>query len=247
MANLYHLVLYQPLLNLLVILYQTTAGGDLGVAIIELTVLIQLILFPIVRRNLRTQMVMQKIQPELRRTQELYKKDPAKQYQAMMATYREHHISPFGGFALTFVQLLLIIPLYQIFLHIFAAETLTQLYSFVSQPAALANISLGLINLPQPSILLVVLTAAMQLLQGWLMFQPLAGSGPGPASSKMMILMGPVITVVIFSRLPAAVGLYWLASTIASIGQTVIIRRQLTTSHDQPRSLCSKTDSPDGV
>ncbi len=247
MIYLYHIILYQPLLNLLMVLYQTIAWGDLGVAIIGLTVLIQLILFPIVRRNLRTQMVMQRIQPELRRTQELHKKDPAKQYQAMMATYREHNISPFGGFALTFVQLLLIIPLYQIFLHIFSTETLAQLYPFVSRPTALANISLGLINLQQPSILLVVLTAVMQLLQGWLMFRPLAGSGPNQASSKMMILMGPVITVVIFSRLPAAVGLYWLTSTIASICQTIIIRRQLTTSHDQPRSLRPKTDSPNGI
>ena len=69
MSWLYHTLFHDPLLNGLVFLYQTVALEDLGLAIILLTILIRIILFPVFQKSVRYQMAMQEIQPKLKKIQ----------------------------------------------------------------------------------------------------------------------------------------------------------------------------------
>ena len=62
---LYTELLYRPLLNLLVVVYNIVPGHDLGITIIILTVIIKLILYPLNRKSIESQRVMQAIQPQI--------------------------------------------------------------------------------------------------------------------------------------------------------------------------------------
>lgn len=230
MRQIYEAVLYQPLLNALIVLYQTVAFNDLGVAIIMLTILIRLVLFPVFQKSARHQAIMQKLQPKLKEIQETHRKDKEKQANAMMGLYREHGINPFSGFLLLLVQLPVLIALYHIFLSSLAPGFLTGLYGFVEAPAAIKTSFLGLIDLGKPSILMVGLAAIAQYFQGRLaVLAPEKGREPTQAEKigRWMTVVGPLITLLIFYRLPAAVSLYWVVTSVFSIGQQSIINRTI--------------------
>lgn len=230
MAYLYHAILYQPLLNALVFFYNTIAFQDFGLSIVYLTVLIRLILFPLFHKGARHQAIMQRLQPELKKIQELHRGNKVKQAEATMEVYRKNEVNPFAPFVLLLVQLPILIALYQIFLKSFSPEFLSGLYSFVEAPTKIEPTSLGLIDLAKPSILMVGLAALAQYFQGRL---ALPKSEKGKLLSqaekigRQMVYVGPVLTLVIFYKLPAAIGLYWVVTSLFSIVQQIIINRQL--------------------
>lgn len=230
MSYLYHTILYNPLLNILIFLYNTIAVRDLGLSIILLTVLIRLILFPIFHKSARHQVVMQKLQPAIKKIQETHKSDREKQAQAMMALYKEHNVNPFSGFLLLIVQLPILIALYQIILKSLKPGVLAGLYNFVSAPLAINTSFLGLINLQERSIFIVVLAGLAQYLQAKLAIPKRESSAnltPAEKTVRQMVFIGPLITVIIFYNLPAAVGLYWLATSLFSIVQQIIVNKQI--------------------
>lgn len=220
-------LLYRPIFNALVLLYEYAAWQDLGIAIILLTILIRIILFPLFQVSMRQQYKMQLIQPHVKKIQNDHKDSREKQAQALMAIYKEHGVNPFSGILLMFLQLPIFIALFWVFRDGITTETLAQLYSFVSPPAEVPHTFLGLIDLKTKSIILVGLAALAQYFQGRLTLTP-----QSEKIAKQMVIFGPVLTVAIMAFLPAAIALYWLASSVFSIFQQLIIKKQ----HDQPRA-----------
>ncbi len=100
----------QPIFNLLLILY--TAVGDFGMAIILFTVLIRLIMWPLLRKQLHHGRIMRKLQPEIKQVREKYRGDNQKQSVALMDLYKKHGVSPLGSFGLLFIQIPVFIGLF---------------------------------------------------------------------------------------------------------------------------------------
>src|SRR4030042_6999538 len=90
-------LLYKPLFNVLMLLYVYLPGQDLGIAIIALTLVIRLILFPSYLKTLRSQQMLKKIQPQIDQIRELHKGDQSRQSQELMKVYRENKVSPFSS------------------------------------------------------------------------------------------------------------------------------------------------------
>jgi YidC/Oxa1 family membrane protein insertase len=228
MIAFYHAVIATPLLNILVLLYDTVAFHDLGVAIIIFTVLIRLALYPLFQKSMRHQLVMQEIQPKMKVIQEKHKGNYQDQSQAMLELYREHKINPFSGIFLLIVQLPILLAVYHLFLHIFRDGALDALYSFIPHPHMFEPLSLGFINLQHSNWPIVIVTAILQYIQTRLSISNAKGAATSQQAMtlKMMSYIGPIITLVIFSRLPAAVTIYWLTTSLLSIGQQYMINRQ---------------------
>jgi YidC/Oxa1 family membrane protein insertase len=231
-SNFFFVILYQPLVNALIFLYNTVALENLGVAIILLTVAIRLLLFPFFHKSARQQTIMQKLQPKLKAIQAEHKKDRAKQTEAMMALYRDHNVNPFSGILFLLIQIPVLITLYRIFISGLSPEAFAPaLYSFVRVPEVFDASLLGLINLGSQSILMVFAAAIAQYFQGRLAIpkraDPNASMTPQEKISRNMMYVGPVLTLVIFYSFPAAVALYWLVSSLFSIAQQIIINRDL--------------------
>jgi YidC/Oxa1 family membrane protein insertase len=230
MGNFFHVILYQPLLNALIFFYNTVAFGDLGISIILLTVLIRLILFPIFQKSVRSQTILQRIQPKIKKIQEDHKHDKEKQAKELLSLYQEHKVNPFSGFLFLLIQLPILIILYQLFLKGLTTASFGDLYNFIATPKNFQTFFVGLINLQNKSILLVVLAAIAQFFQGRLALPKIDKTkelSPAERITRQMVFTAPLITLFIFFNLPAAVSLYWLTSSMFSIGQQVIINKQI--------------------
>lgn len=230
MTYLYHLIFKYPILNILIYFYQTIAAHDLGLAIIFTTIFIRLILYPFFHTGAKQQVLMQRIQPHVKRIQEEHKDDRDKQAQALMALYKEHGVNPFSSILLLIIQLPILIALYRIILYTIPSGVFTGLYSFVTAPAHITPTFLGLIDLASKNIWMVLVAAGAQFLQARLAIWRNPNSNTLSAAEKMarqMAFIAPVITIVIFYAFPAAVALYWITSSLFSVLQQLIVNRHL--------------------
>lgn len=225
----YNLFIYDPLLNALIFLYQTIAFKNLGLAIILLTIVIRFLLFPIFYKSAKHQLMIQRLQPKIKKIQEDYRNNKEKQTQAILELYRDHKFNPFTGFFLMLVQIPILVALYQIFRDVLSPEGLNGLYSFIKNPGVIDSSFLGLINLKNSSILIVSLAAIAQYFYG-LMSLPQKKEGkelqPAEKAGRNMVFLGPVLTLLIFYKLPSAIALYWFVSSLLSIGQQFILNKK---------------------
>ncbi|MBI3273531.1 MAG: membrane protein insertase YidC [Candidatus Colwellbacteria bacterium] len=223
MSQLFHIILYQPLFNLLVFLYNNT-GQDVGIAIFFLTVIIKLVLYPFTKKTLESQKAMQALQPKIKEIQEKHSHDKAAQAQETMKLYKDYGVHPLGGCLPVLIQLPLLIALFQVFRTGFDAEALTNLYLFIKNPGELNPWLLGIIDLSKKNASLAFLAGVSQffhtyLISGGNMFQKTASEDMGKAMQKQMVFMAPVITFIVSLSLPAALPFYWLINTLLSIGE----------------------------
>jgi len=228
LSQIFYSLLYQPLFNALIFLYQSLPGQDFGIAIIVLTSIIRIILAPLMMRSLKSQKLMAAVQSEVKEIQQKYKDNPQKQTGEIMALYKDNQINPFDGLILLLIQLPILLALYQVFWRGLRPEELNYLYSFVSKPEVINFTFLGLINLSQPSLLLSVLAGIAQFIQSKTMPQAKKSTTNTQGQtaeivSNQMLYFFPVITVLILLKMPSAVGLYWIVTTIFSIIQQYLI------------------------
>jgi len=230
MSALFNEILYRPFLNALVFLYNTVAIEDIGIAIILLTLVIRFALFPIFQKAMVHQRLSQEIQPRIKKIQEKHKNDKEAQAKEIFALYAEYKINPFTPFLLLLVQLPVLIALYQVFRNVASgAEQFGSLYSFVHAPAQLELSFLGAFDLAAPSIALALVAAGAQFIQTKLSLSRVKKAPGNPDTAemmgKMMLFIGPGMTLAILWHFPAAIGLYWLTTTIFSIIQQVIVNK----------------------
>lgn len=223
-------ILVRPFFNALVFLYEAISFNDLGLAIIMLTVIIRIILYPLFYKIYKNQTLLQKIQPEIKRIQHDHKDNREKQAQELLTLYKQHKVNPFSNFFLILVQIPILIALFQVFKTGISPESLEDLYRFVSKPEMVANTFLNLIDLTKPNIIIVGLSSITQYFQGLLSSPKTQKSqelSQAEKVSRQMIFIGPVFTLIILYKLPAAIGLYWLTTSVFSLIQQTLINRSL--------------------
>lgn len=228
---------YRPLFNALFFIYNSVAFHDLGLAIIILTVIVRLILYPLFHKSQKHQTVMQKIQPKIKAIQDLHKEDKMKQTTAMMDLYKEHNVNPFSGIFLILLQIPVFIGLYKVFSQNFTDKSFLDLYSFIAKPSEVHTSFLGLIKLYEPSIILIALAAILQYIQGYLAL-PKATSDAQPSTQerigRQMVYIAPLLTITILWRFPSAVALYWATTSLFSVIQQLVVNKQLKAAKATP-------------
>ncbi len=237
-VDLFTTVVYEPLYNGLIFIMSVLPWADAGIAVIIFTVVIRLILFPLSRKAVQTQMKIREFDSELKEIKEKYKDDKQQQAQEMMAFYKDKGINPFSSFLLLLIQLPIIITLYHIFLNAdFPAINGEILYSFISAPEAVTVelFSLSFLTIAGKSWVLAGLAAATSFFQIRLSMPP-----PKPKTSNepnfkedlarsMNVQMRYVFPVVIFFisySISGAVALYLASSNLFTIGQELVVRRE---------------------
>ncbi|HOK20726.1 MAG TPA: YidC/Oxa1 family membrane protein insertase [Candidatus Paceibacterota bacterium] len=231
MGKLFHLILVQPILNLLILIYNILPWPDIGLATIILTVIIRLILAPLFNKSTKQQIMMNRLQPLIQKIQKQYKDDKEKLAKAQLELYRKYKVSPFGNLAITLIQLPIMLAVYRVFLLGFGPDIIqNNLYSFISQPQTINTLFLGFINLNKANVFMALLAAAVQYLSTKLSMSSLRQSqqqknnqNPSQkmanALQKQMVFLGPIMTFVILVGLPSILGLYWVTTTLFSVAQ----------------------------
>ncbi|HEX9664790.1 MAG TPA: YidC/Oxa1 family membrane protein insertase, partial [Patescibacteria group bacterium] len=227
LTAIYTTILYQPLYNILIFLYNIIPGQDVGIAIIALTVLIKLLLYPLSRKSIKSQKDLQELQPKIDQLKEQYKDDREKMAGEMMKLYKESKVSPFSSCLPLLIQLPFFIAVYQVFRSGLTSESFDLLYSFVANPNQINHIFLGLIDLSRPNVVLALLAGAGQFFQTKMYTrrkpeQKSTGSKDEnmmAMMNKQMLYVMPIFTVVIGFSLPGGLTLYWLVTTLLMIFQ----------------------------
>ena len=105
-------IIVKPIFNLLVLVYALLPGHNFGLALIIFTIIVRLLLWPLVRKQLHQAKAMKELQPEIKRIKKEAKKDRAKESQMLMELYKERGINPFSTFPTLIIQLIVLIGLY---------------------------------------------------------------------------------------------------------------------------------------
>ncbi|HSX45299.1 MAG TPA: YidC/Oxa1 family membrane protein insertase [Candidatus Saccharimonadales bacterium] len=112
-ASLFQTVIVKPIFNLLVLIYAILPGHNFGLSIVIFTVVIRLLMWPLVKKQLHQAKAMREMQPEIKRVKAAAKGDRQKESTMLMELYKEKQISPFGSLGVLIVQLIILIGLYQ--------------------------------------------------------------------------------------------------------------------------------------
>jgi YidC/Oxa1 family membrane protein insertase len=112
MGDLWNALIVQPIFNLLVLIYGILPGHNFGLAIIIFTIIVRLLMWPLVKKQLHQVKVMRKIQPDLKRIKKEAAGDRQKESMMMMELYKERGINPFAPIGLVLVQTPILIGLY---------------------------------------------------------------------------------------------------------------------------------------
>ncbi len=238
MYHLFQVIFYQPILNLLVFLYNTISLQDLGVAIILLTVLIKLILWPLSRKSIQSQKALQELQPKIEELKVQYKDKQQEMGRALMDIYKEHKVNPFSSCLPLLLQLPFFIAVYQVFRD-GLSKHLELVYPFIQRPEVINSVFLGFLDLSKPNIYLAVMAGAAQFWQAKMMMAKKVQKDTNATKedsmsaimNKQMLYFMPALTVFIGVTLPGGLTMYWLVMTLLTVlQQTLIARTQKTTS-----------------
>ncbi len=246
LSHIYNTFLFIPILNALVVLY-FWLGHNMGFAIIALTIIIKLILFPLSQKQLAAAKKQKELQPHLK---ELKKKYPDKTVyaQKQMELFKEHGVNPASGCITSFVPILIIFPLYRVFTYTLSAvgttiadiNNLLYFEFYKLDPNTVINTSFGYLDLskPDPYYILPIAAAVSQFAMSKMMMPGIkkmekdAKKTKGKTDDVMSNMQGqmayimPVMTLFIGLKLPSGLVLYWFISTLFAVVQYMMLNKE---------------------
>ena len=228
MTELYNTILFQPLFNATIFLYNIIPGADFGLAIVALTIITRLVFFPLTLKTILSQRALGRINPQMQEIKEKHKNDSQAQSAAIMKLYKDNNVNPLSGCLPMLIQLPILITLYRVFRAGFQPQNFGLIYSFISKPEHINPISLGFLDITSRSVILAIATGVFQFIQ-LRQNQALTNSAGGgqkelQAMNKQMLYFFPVMIIIIGWNLPAGLLLYWVTTTLFSMGEQSYIR-----------------------
>jgi YidC/Oxa1 family membrane protein insertase len=192
-----------------------------GLAIIGLTIIVRLILFPLTWKQYKSAQQMQVIQPQIKELQKKYKSDRAKLQEETMKLYSEHRVNPFASCLPLLLQLPVFIGLYAAIkgLGPLEAPAYQASVELLNQAPFLWLPHLGQ---PDPYYILLVLYVATQMISTELMVATQTDQ-----TQKWIMRAMPIMFVVFLFNFPSGLFVYWVTTNIWTIGQQLIIRRTM--------------------
>lgn len=231
---MFQTLFYQPILNLLVFLYNIIPGQDLGVTIIALTVIIKLLILPLTKKQIKSQKALQELQPKMEEIKQKYKDNKEEMSRAIMNLYKENKVNPASSCLPLLIQFPILIAVFMVFRDGLTNGSLDLVYSFIERPEALNHIAFGFLDLSQPNYILALLAGGAQFWQAKMMSTkkpPIKTEGAQDENmmaimNKQMLYMMPLLTVFIGITFPGGLTLYWFVSTLLlAVQQKFIFKR----------------------
>src|SRR3989344_2406387 len=228
----YNTLLYQQLFNSLILLYDFLPGRDFGISIIALTVIIRVAFYPLSARAFIVQKAFSELQPKLKELQEKFKHDKDMLARQTLEMYKKSGVNPLASLGPLLLQLPILLAIFQVFSKGLQESQLLNLYPFVETPGIINPMFLGLINLSEQSLVLALMAGLLQFLQMQVgLTAPRAAGSKKPGMALVQKHATPIFfaafTIYILTRLPSAIGVYWVATSVFSIAQQWYLAKKL--------------------
>ncbi len=127
---MFELLIVKPIFNLLVFIYALLPGHNFGLALVIFTIVVRLLMWPLVKKQLHHAKAMRQLQPEIKRIKQAAKGNRQQESLMIMELYKERQISPFGSIGILIVQLIILIGLYQGLQRVIADPQAVITYSY---------------------------------------------------------------------------------------------------------------------
>ncbi len=191
---------------------KATLGLSYGWILVIFGVAIRLLLWPLNQRAMRSQMAMQRIQPEMQAVQQRYKNDPQKLQQAMMQLYKDHGMSPFSSLS-GCLPMLIPLPVFFALFFVFQNTIEFRGVSFLWFPD---------ISVKDPYYIIPILVAGTTMLMSWIGMRGMKAD----ANQKTMMYVMPAVMLVFFFSMASGLNLYYFIQNLASLPQQWLISQE---------------------
>ncbi|MXP40605.1 membrane protein insertase YidC [Altererythrobacter soli] len=211
--------------------------GNFGVAIMLLTVIIRLVMFPIAQKQFASMAQMRAVQPKMKALQERYKNDKPQLQQEMAKLYREEKINPLAGCLPIFIQIPIFFALYKVL--ILAIEMRHKPFALwiedlsAPDPAHILNL-FGLLPFTPPSFLAIGVLAVLLGITMWLTFR-LNPTAMDPMQQQIFSIM-PWVLMFVMAPFAAGLLIYWITSNVLTLAQ----QSYLYAKHPQLKAQAEK-------
>ncbi len=197
--------------------------GNYGVAIIILTLILQVFMFPLNKKSFKSMKAMKEIQPKMTKLRKKYKDNPQRMNQEIMALYKKHGVNPLGGCLPMLLQLPIFISLFTMLRS--SAELRYSAFLWIRDLASADSLFSQVPGLS--SVPVIGGGGPLPLLMGGAMFiqQKMMGSSEGP--QKSMMYMMPILFTIMFMNFPAGLVLYWFSNSVFTIISQYSISRKM--------------------
>jgi len=192
--------------------------GKFGIAIIIITILMRIVVFPLTLKQEKSMKKMRELQPEMDKIKEKYKDNPQEYQKKILEFQKENDINPLGGCWPILIQLPVFVALYYAFSGKTIPNDATFLWFNLKQPDKLFMMGNFAFNL------LPILNTGVTYLQQKIMSGATKGQEGNNQLQSMMYTM-PLMMLFLFYRMPSGVTLYYLVSGVLSLAQQYIIMK----------------------
>ncbi len=194
---------------------------NFGIAIIILTIIVKVLMFPLTKKSYESTARMQEMSPKINELRQKYKDNPQKLNQEMAAVYKKEGINPLGGCLPMALQFPFFIAMFGLFNNHFDLRGATFIPGWINDLSAPESIwNFGEFTLPflgwNDLRLLPILFVGTQLITSKLMQTPQASSG----NMKMMTYMLPIVFFFVLYNMPSGLLVYWIVTNVLTAGQT---------------------------
>jgi YidC/Oxa1 family membrane protein insertase len=199
--------------------------GNMGVTIILFAVLIKIVLYPLTKKSFESMAAMRELQPEMEAIKEKYKDDPQKQQQATMKLFKTAKVNPLGSCLPNLLQIPVLITFWRFFQNAIEVRQEAFLWADdLSAPDIILQLPFTIPIMGDHIAGFVLLMTASMVIQMRISGQ--SSTAPNPAL-KMMQYVLPIMLLLIFNRLSSGLSLYYLIYNALSIGQQMMINKQI--------------------
>ena len=234
-STFFNAFFYNPIYNALVALVALVPGGDVGIAVILVTIVIRLILLPFSLSAARTQRAMKTLEPKIKELKEKHKGNKEKEALETLSLYREARVNPFASILTVLIQIPVLLALYWVFYYEpFSTINTVRLYALTPVPDLISLEFIGIISVAGKSVVLAILAGLSQFLQAHM---ALSGTMKPSANDSSMQgnfqrVMGmqlkyvfPFIIAAISYTTSGAIALYFITTNLAGSLQEWHVRR----------------------
>ena len=191
---------------------KATLGLSYGWILVLFGIAVRILLWPLNQRAMRSQMAMQRIQPEMQAIQTRYKSDPQKLQQEMMALYKAHNMSPFSSLS-GCLPMLIPLPVFFALFFVFQNTIEFRGVPFLWFPD---------ISLKDPFYIIPIMVAITSMVLSWIGMRGMKATD----QQKQMMYIMPAVMMVVFLNMASGLNLYYFIQNLASLPQQWLISRE---------------------
>jgi len=196
-----------------------------GVAIILLSICVNLVLFPLSRKSYKSMKKIQELQPHMERLRNEHKDNPQKLNKEMMELYKKYNVNPMGGCLPMLLQMPIFIALYQALMRSLDLRGAGFLWiKDLSMPDAV-SLPFGLPLIGGSVNILPILMSGAMVIQQQISTRKASGDSAQAKQQQQMMIIMPVLFLFIMYNFPSGLVLYWLTNTILTMFEQRAIMR----------------------